>query len=159
MFLTAMLTGTARSQAAGPGDNTSPATSTAAERRAERRAALFAALEQTESEAEARVIEEAIWKLWFTAPDSRAQSLIDAARERRRGGDLSGAIYALDELIADYPDYAEGWNQRATLYYMQGNFQDSLADVEEVLAREPRHFGALSGKVLILMRLGQTRDA
>ena len=55
----------------------------------------------------------------------------------------------------DYPDYAEGWNQRATLYYMMGDFERSIADCAKVLALEPRHFGALSGRALMYLQLGK----
>lgn len=126
----------------------------AAEAQADRES-LFATLGQASSEPEARAAEAAIWRLWMTAPDAKAQSLLDQALERRRWYDFEGALPYLDALIAGWPDYAEGWNQRATIYFLQERYERSLADVDEVLAREPRHFGALAGRAIILMRQGR----
>lgn len=125
----------------------------------EDREALFTALAAAATEAEAREIEGALWELWLTAPDPEAQALLDRALERRRWGDLEAAIEALDQLIAGWPDYAEGWNQRATVRFLRGEDDLSLADVEETLRREPRHFGALAGKALILIRQGRPAEA
>jgi tetratricopeptide (TPR) repeat protein len=61
--------------------------------------------------------------------------------------------------VTDYPDYAEGWNQRATLYYMLDNLEASLADIDKVLAIEPRHYGALAGRVLIYLKQGKHDEA
>jgi tetratricopeptide (TPR) repeat protein len=73
----------------------------------------------------------------------------------RSAGNISGAIQLLDDLVNDYPTYAEGWNQRATLRYLINDFDGSLADIEKVLEFEPRHFGALSGRVLIYLAQGK----
>lgn len=121
--------------------------------------ALYAALARTESLDEAQALEDRIWRLWMQAPDAEAQRLLDRAMERRRRGDVEGATAALDRLIARNPEYPEGWNQRATLRFLDGEDEASLADVEEVLKREPRHFGALAGKALILLRQGRTDAA
>ncbi len=116
---------------------------------------LMTALAAAQSRAEADTLSGKIWELWLTAPDEAAQAVLDEALLRRRNHDFMGAIRHLDRLVETYPDYAEGWNQRATMYFMVGDFEASLADVEEVLAREPRHFGALSGKAVILFRQGR----
>jgi tetratricopeptide (TPR) repeat protein len=60
----------------------------------------------------------------------------------------------LNDLIAQYPNYSEGWNQRATIYYLMGNFDASVLDVAQTLKLEPRHFGALSGLAAILWQKG-----
>ena len=65
----------------------------------------------------------------------------------------------LDAVIALKPDYTEGWNRRATLYYMKKDFGHALADIHEVLVLEPRHFGALSGLGLILQEIGDEKHA
>jgi len=117
---------------------------------------LLGALKQASSQAEADALSNQIWQVWLTAPDAAAQEVLDAAMARRVAYDFAGAIAQIDRLIEGWPDYAEGWNQRATLHFLTGNLDASLADVAEVLAREPRHFGALSGKALILMQQGKT---
>lgn len=116
---------------------------------------LLSDLAKAESFQEAERLNSAIWQVWLTAPDAEAQDLIDQAQARRVIGDFEGAVAILDQLIAGWPDYAEGWNQRATVLFMAGRYEHSLKDVAEVLEREPRHFGALSGKGLIHLRLGQ----
>jgi tetratricopeptide (TPR) repeat protein len=122
----------------------------------ERYETLLGQLAQSQTSAEAQALSGQIWQIWLTAPDEAAQAVLDAAMARRQAQDFLGAISELDRLIEGWPDYAEGWNQRATMYYVIGAFEASLADVDEVLAREPRHFGALSGKAVILARQGKT---
>jgi len=123
--------------------------------RAEKGEALFSALERAKSQSEARTLESAIWMYWMHAPTDKAQNLLDRALERRSAYDYDGAIEILDDLVEAAPSFAEGWNQRATLLYFQQKFEDSLADIEQVLKFEPRHFGALAGKAQILMRMGR----
>lgn len=117
--------------------------------------ALMHALADAQSQAEADALSGAIWQIWLTAPDAAAQEVLDAAMTRRQAYDFLGAIAQLDLLVEGWPDYAEGWNQRATLHFLRGEYEASLADVAETLAREPRHFGALSGKAIILFQQGK----
>jgi len=123
--------------------------------RTEKGEALFAALGRAKSQPEARSLESAIWMYWMHAPSNQAQSLLDRALERRSAYDYAGAIEILDELVEIAPQFAEGWNQRATLRFFQQNFEASLADIEQTLKFEPRHFGALAGKAQILMQQGR----
>jgi tetratricopeptide (TPR) repeat protein len=116
---------------------------------------LHAALLEADGTGEAQAIEARIWRIWLTAPDAAAQEMIDEAVARRRLGDLEGARAVLDRLIAERPGYAEGWNQRATILFLEGKDEASLADVAEVLKLRPRHFGALAGRALILLRQGR----
>ena len=116
---------------------------------------LLTALANSGNKAEADALSGQIWQIWLTAPDPAAQEVLDAAMTRRENYDFLGAIRRLDRLIESYPDYAEGWNQRATMHFLRGDFDASLADVAETLAREPRHFGALSGKAVILFQRGR----
>jgi tetratricopeptide (TPR) repeat protein len=69
------------------------------------------------------------------------------------------ALELFGEVIERDPNYAEGWNRRATLHYLTGRFEKSLADINKVLALEPRHFGALSGRGLVLTQLDRLHDA
>ncbi|MEM6677060.1 MAG: hypothetical protein AAF675_04220 [Pseudomonadota bacterium] len=117
--------------------------------------ALHQQLASAETPSQARALSARIWTLWLKAPDAAAQALMDQAVDRRRAGDYDAAIAVLDELTAGWPAYAEGWNQRATLFYLKGQFAPSLADVSTVLSLEPRHFGALAGKALILFQMGE----
>ncbi len=116
---------------------------------------LMARLANSQSQTEADSLSSEIWRIWLVAPDQAAQEVLDAALERRGSGDYLGAILHLNRLVEGWPDYAEGWNQRATIHFLRGDYVASLADVAEVLAREPRHFGALSGKSVILYRQGR----
>jgi len=73
--------------------------------------------------------------------------------------DTDLAIKLLDAIVKIKPDYIEGWNRRATLHYMKKDYGRSIADIREVLKREPRHFGALSGLGLILQDIGDDKQA
>jgi tetratricopeptide (TPR) repeat protein len=120
---------------------------------------LFQALAAADTEADARATELAIWTHWMAAPDLASARLMQEALDRRAAFDLTGSVAILDELVALTPDWAEGWNQRATVRFMQEDFDGSLADIEETLKREPKHFGALAGQALIFIRQGRARLA
>jgi tetratricopeptide (TPR) repeat protein len=115
---------------------------------------LFAALAKAASAAEAATIASQIWQLWFRAPNAAAADLMLQAREHGAARDYAGAAALFDKLVQSEPDWAEAWNQRATLRYIMNDFEGSLADIDRVLALEPKHFGALSGQALILMHQG-----
>ncbi|MEM5581862.1 tetratricopeptide repeat protein [Roseibium sp. AS2] len=125
---------------------------------ASRKEALFEALKNAPSEIEAEKIENEIWKSWFeAAPNPEIQARLEEAMSRRHAYDLAGARALLDKIITEAPDYAEGWNQRAFVLFLQGNYEASLEDIARALALEPRHFGALSGKAMIFMTLGRVK--
>jgi tetratricopeptide (TPR) repeat protein len=115
---------------------------------------MFAKLEAANNQQSALRIERAIWQLWLN-PDNRivkqSMQIIMATRE---AGNYEESIMLLNDLIAQYPNYSEGWNQRATIYYLMGNFDASVLDVAQTLKLEPRHFGALSGLAAILWQKG-----
>jgi tetratricopeptide (TPR) repeat protein len=69
------------------------------------------------------------------------------------------ALKLLDAVIKLRPDYVEAWNRRATLYYLKTDYAHSIADIQQVLAREPRHFGALAGLGMIMEDLGDDKHA
>jgi tetratricopeptide (TPR) repeat protein len=81
---------------------------------------------------------------------------VKAATEAK---EIDLAIELLDRIIAIKPDYVEAWNRRATLYFTKKEYGRSIADVAQVLAREPRHFGALAGLGTILQEIGDDRRA
>lgn len=125
----------------------------------EERDALFAVLQSTDDAAIADAAQRAIWESWREAPDADAQALFDLGMQRMAAYDNAGAIEVFDALILYAPDFAEGWNQRAFARFRMAEYEASLADIASTLQREPRHFGALSGKFRILMTQGRTRLA
>ena len=136
-----------------------PALATEGSPQAEERDALFSALQSTDDAAIAAAAQRAIWKSWREAPDADAQALFDLGMQRMAAYDNTGAVEVFDQLVLYAPDFAEGWNQRAFAYFRMAEFEKSLADIDSALQREPRHFGALSGKFRILMTQGRTRMA
>lgn len=121
--------------------------------------ALFAALKNAPGIGDVLPIEEEIWSVWLEAgrPDVDRQMELGVAATAR--ADYDGAIAAFDAVVRAAPDFAEGWNRRATAYYLIGDFDASVADIQRTLALEPRHFGALSGLGLIYLALGQDEGA
>ncbi len=120
---------------------------------------LFAQLQQAHSADDASEIVQQIWGVWFAPSDPELASRMKAVQVATSTGNLDAAIAVLDTIVTDFPDYSEGWNQRATLYFMQGKLDASLADIAKVLALEPRHFGALSGRVQIYLQQGKHDEA
>ena len=111
--------------------------------------ALFTRLHETDSRLEAQTIEQDIWSIWFTSPDAEVTRLIEQGSLAMNSGDLKTAIEDFSKITEIAPDFAEGWNRRATARYLAGDFEGSREDVAKTLALEPRHFGALSGLGLI----------
>jgi tetratricopeptide (TPR) repeat protein len=111
--------------------------------------ALFDRLRNTQDAGEARRTEAAIWQIWLEPSDPAAGSLMKLALDAQQRGDLFGAFALYDAIVNLRPDYAEGWNRRATVLYLLGRYEDSRKDAERTVALEPRHFGALSGLGLI----------
>lgn len=119
---------------------------------------LFDALVSSKSEMEARIVEAEIWESWIAAaPSVDLEAKVRSAMSKRRVADYEGALMELNSALETAPDYAEAWNQRAFIHYLQGKPDRSLEDIERVLELEPRHFGALSGKGRILMEQGRVR--
>jgi len=120
---------------------------------------LFAELKVARSADEASDIVAQIWSAWFNPGVPDLADRMSQMSVAMNAGDFPTALTDLTAIVGDYPDYAEGWNQRATLYYMMGRLDDSLADIARVLALEPRHFGALSGRVMIELKQGKRAEA
>ena len=93
------------------------------------------------------------------AVSDTANLLMTRVRTAVEQKDTDLALELLDKIIVIKPDYVEAWNRRATIYFMKNDYGKSLADIREVLKREPRHFGALSGLGLILQEMGDDRRA
>ena len=120
---------------------------------------LFARLQTTETSEEATRIEQAIWAIWLDSGSATTDLLMEHALAVMAAQDYPEALRLLDAVVELDPDYAEGWNKRATIYYLMGKPAKSLADVEHTLALEPRHFGALSGMGEIFLELGDDAKA
>ena len=116
---------------------------------------LFAQLRVAPDPMAARQIDQAIWAVWTNPSDPILNARMRQVLLARGTGNIAQALRLVDQLVIDYPDYAEGWNQRATYHYMMGNLDLSIADCARVLALEPRHFGALSGRALIYLQQGK----
>jgi tetratricopeptide (TPR) repeat protein len=118
---------------------------------------LFGALKVAPDEASARHVEARIWALWLQTPSDTAALLMMRAKAAMDAQQMDVALKLLDAVIKLRPDYVEGWNRRATLYYLQNDYAHSLEDIEQVLVREPRHFGALAGLGMIMQDLGDEK--
>ena len=97
--------------------------------------------------------EQAMWRIWARSGDRRVDKLYQAGVEQMSGGALQKSIATFTRVIELKPGFAEGWNKRATLYFMTGEYQKSLADCAQVIKRNPYHFGALAGYGQIYLRL------
>jgi tetratricopeptide (TPR) repeat protein len=120
---------------------------------------LFERLQKTRNRTEARLIEQQIWQLWIESADAAVNRLMQQGIGAMRQGRYAAALRAFDRMVEDAPDFAEGWNKRATVHYLMGDWSASVLDIQRTLALEPRHFGALSGLGLIYDALDQPEAA
>lgn len=120
---------------------------------------LFGALKAAPDEESAKHVEAQIWALWSQTSSDTTVLLMQRAKVAMDAKQFEIALKLLDAVLKLHPDYVEGWNRRATLYYMQNDYQHFLEDIEQVLIREPRHFGALAGLGKIMQELGDDRRA
>ena len=120
---------------------------------------LFGALKVAPDEDSAKHVEARIWALWTQTTSDTTALLMLRAKAAMDAKQMDVALKLLDAVVKLRPDYVEGWNRRATLYYLQNDYGHSLQDIEQVLVREPRHFGALAGLGMIMQELGDDRRA
>ena len=113
----------------------------------------FKDLKTSQSMKKASSIELQIWKIWMEHRNPKAQSSMFLGIAAMNNQQFEKALGHFRLLTEIEPDFAEGWNKRATVLFLMGRFHESSVDVERTLQLEPRHFGALSGKGLILMNL------
>lgn len=121
----------------------------AADQKDARLGPLFEQLQTASSLPEAQVIETQIWMIWMDAKDGPTDTLMQLGLGAMQSGNLAGALELFDAVTMQKPDFAEGWNKRATVLYMLGAYERSAQDVAKVLDLEPRHFGALAGLGMI----------
>ena len=120
---------------------------------------LFARLQITESAGEAATITRQIWNLWHKHDDENVQLLMAQGRRLMSRGNFGEAIIYFTEAVKIAPEFAEGWNARATAYYLMGDLDLSTQDVKRTLRLESRHFGALSGQGSIFLQLQNNHAA
>ena len=120
---------------------------------------LFDALKVAPDPDTAKQVENRIWALWLASGSDTANLLMNRAKTAADGNDLDLALQLLDAVLKIKPDYVEAWNRRATIHYMRKEYGRSLEDIREVLRREPRHFGAMSGLGMILQEFGDEKHA
>ena len=111
---------------------------------------LFADLRRESDPTKARRISAAIVSRWTDSGSTTANLLMQWSQKAISEKKQALALDFLDQVILLFPDYAEGWNRRATLHFMMGHFGKSMSDLNHVLTLEPRHFGALSGMASIM---------
>ncbi len=120
---------------------------------------LFENLAVTKDARRAQIIEDAIWEVWLDAESASINLLMERSLVALDSEDIPTALSLLNAIVDLRPDFAEGWNKRATLFFLMEDYDQSLADIQKTLELEPRHFGALSGLSSILSAYGEYEKA
>jgi tetratricopeptide (TPR) repeat protein len=126
---------------------------------AQERAALFAELRAAKNEADAREIEEKIWKFWRSFADEESRRLLEVSREAQLRFDIGNALLAMQALVKHQPQFAEGWNQYGYMLFLAGSYDASLAAIQKAVELEPMHYAALAGEGIILTEQGKEAEA
>lgn len=127
--------------------------------RAQQLDALFETLKAAKDEEAANAAENSIAALWLDSGSDTVDLLMEWTLAAVKEKNFPLALDYLDRILTLKPDYVEGWNTRATVYFMTEDLGKALADIERVLAIEPRHFGALAGLATILREIGEEERA
>lgn len=122
-------------------------------------APLLDQLKLAKSPEEAQLLSQRIWSAWMTSGDAEIDKMVQRAQIMMQFGVFEESLAMLDAVVAKAPQFAEGWNRRATLLYMMREYDRSMADIAKVLTLEPRHFGAIAGMGLISIARGDKRRA
>ncbi|MFZ2103435.1 MAG: hypothetical protein WAU86_23020 [Oricola sp.] len=120
---------------------------------------LFGQLKKARDPRYARTLAEGIWSEWFKSGSATVDLMMEWANTAYEEKKYNVAFDFLDQVVIRAPDFAEGWNRRATLNYTLDNFAKAMSDIEKTLALEPRHFGALAGMATILERTNRKEAA
>ena len=120
---------------------------------------LFKKLNETENQDEIRDLISDIWNIWYEVDDPKVIEYFEKGIQAMNIRNYPLAIRFFNNLIEEDPNFAEGWNKRATVHFMMGNFDQSMQDIIKTLELEPRHFGALDGMGLIFIHQGQFKQA
>ena len=102
---------------------------------------------------------QSLWQIWGRSGDLDVDGMFEHGVDQMNQRDFAEAIETFSQIIQKKPDFAEGWNKRATIYYLIGEYEKSLADCEQVIRRNPVHFGVLSGFGLNYLQLGKPEQA
>ncbi|HXE52015.1 MAG TPA: tetratricopeptide repeat protein [Tepidisphaeraceae bacterium] len=135
------------------------ATPARADQKDPRLPALFDQLKAAESVETAQPVEQQIWTIWSQSESDDVNLLMGLGVNAMARADYSTALDLFNKMVEVAPNFSEGWNKRATVYYLMGEYEQSRADVAKTLELEPRHFGALSGLGLIYLAEGQNDKA
>jgi len=103
--------------------------------------------------------EHSVWQVWGRSGDAEADGLLQVGIQEMSRGDGPAAVETFTKAIQRRPDFAEAWNKRATVYFLMGEHEKSLKDCDEVMKRNPAHFGALAGYGQIYLQLDQPERA
>jgi tetratricopeptide (TPR) repeat protein len=108
-----------------------------------------------DSETVATLAAQSLWDLWFRAAGDKAYRVVLGAQQLMDGKRFGEALLILNHVTREYPRYAEGWNRRATLYWLSGDYHKSIADCRKALTLNPDHFGAWQGMAMCQFHLGE----
>ena len=128
--------------------------SVGADQRDPRLPELFEQLQNTGEPFEARYAEQEIWRIWMSSGRDDVDALMREGVAAMQSGRFTDAIDHFGRIVAIAPEFAEGWNKRATAHYLNDDLGESVRDIQRTLALEPRHFGAISGMGLIFLKRG-----
>ena len=103
--------------------------------------------------------EDLIWALWCAHEDEHAHKSMQKAIGALARQDFAESRALLDRLVVAWPNWAEAWNKRATAFFLEEKYLESVADIQTALSLEPRHFGAVSGLAQICLRVGDEHSA
>jgi len=120
---------------------------------------LFTALAAAADAREAGPLEARIWQIWSETENPEINALFSRGRTAMETGRMDEAVRLFSQIIELQPTFAEAWNKRATVFYLQAKLAESVVDIERTLALEPRHFGAISGLGLIFLARDDARGA
>lgn len=120
---------------------------------------LYSELKRAPDQMTSRPYSNQLWELWLDAPDQPSQMMLDESLRAMRSGDFARAVDRLNALVSYCPFYAEGYNQRAYLSFLNKDYEGALPDLDEAISLNPLHTGALTGKALTLIALGKEAEA
>lgn len=130
-----------------------------ADQNAENLDPLFRELANAEYPETAQQLEREIWRAWLESGDEAVDEKLRAGIRAMQSGRMDAAIERFSKVVEMAPEFAEGWNKRATAYYLNDELAKSMLDIQKTLSLEPRHFGAISGMGLIFLQRGDERAA